>query len=223
MRKLLALSIVSVLTLSACSSSKGQVSYLLNYKTQDASLQANLLQASERVINSRAKALGGKLLSKTAKQDGQKGRIDIGLSDPALEAPLTDGLVSPFSFAIMRKVEDKETPDLTVEKFGGFKKTDMTEKDLAWVTAGEDPANKTAGMANLKFTDDGKKKLQKTFTDNKGKTLGIFVRGQLTSLLQSTGDLQDNIVISGIPSKDLAGIFADDVNVGTYVTFSKAQ
>jgi hypothetical protein len=35
-----------------------------------------------------------------------------------------------------------------------------------------------------------------------------------------TSEPKEEIVIAGIPVPDMAGIFADDVNVGTHVTFS---
>ena len=59
------------------------------------------------------------------------------------------------------------------------------------------------------------------FAESEGKNIGIFIRNQLVSkLLVDTDELIDDIIITDIPTVQLANVFADDVNVGLHVTFT---
>jgi hypothetical protein len=51
--------------------------------------------------------------------------------------------------------------------------------------------------------------------------MGLFVHDRLMAKMPiDAAEPKEEIVIAGIPVPDMAGIFADDVNVGTHVTFS---
>lgn len=133
---------------------------------------------------------------------------------------LTDAMMQPFDFAILSQAQDGEKADVTVEKYGAFVKTGITGADLSWVEADQEPG-KDLGRVHLVFTINGRNKIAALFKKMKGKNIGIFVRGQLISLLQvETDELKEDIVIQDIPSVDLAHAFADDVNVGIHVTIT---
>jgi len=62
--------------------------------------------------------------------------------------------------------------------------------------------------------------MQQVFKENKGKSLGLFIRGALVSkLLVETDELKDDIVIRDITSHEIAEAFADDLTVGLHVRF----
>jgi hypothetical protein len=120
----------------------------------------------------------------------------------------------------MEQVEGEPGPaDIVSEKFGAFRPTAVTEKDLDWVDAlNSDQGGK--GKVVLRFTTQGGEKLKSLFLQSNGKTIGVFVRGVLMSLKKvDATDNKDSILIDGIPNADLARIFADDVNTGLHVQF----
>jgi preprotein translocase subunit SecD len=107
-----------------------------------------------------------------------------------------------------------------VEGHGEFAATGITEEDMVWADAAEDEQKK--GVVRLTFTPQGSQKLAAVFKENKGKSIGIFVRDRLISKLTVQTDvIEDHIVIRDIPSSELARIFVDDLNVGLHVTFTK--
>jgi hypothetical protein len=228
MRQLLALSLVT-LSLAACSTMTGNVSksttieYLLTFSEAGAAKRSELTEAAQRVVTNRMEALGGKAVAQKAKPDGDNVRLTVGLSDPALAEPLTEGLAAPFSFRIMRAAKEGETPDITLEKFGGYKEAGLTEKHVQWLFASSIDGPTPRGVVTIELTPEGKEQLKKIFAENKGMTVGIFVRDKLVSQLTDPGTEQESIVISGIPSPEIATIFADDVNVGVHMGFKRVD
>ena len=95
----------------------------------------------------------------------------------------------------------------------------MTEEHLEWVEAAEELDNK--GRITLSFSPEGRELMRTVFRQNVGRNIGLFVREKLVAKLQvDTAELKDDIIITGIPSPELARVFADDVNVGLHVIFT---
>jgi len=227
MRKTFAVSLLSLslLTLAACKGNKENLSenlsYVLTFKTPDAAKRIELMNAATRVVQARVESMGGKVANQKVKPTNDTALLTLNISDLALVPPLTDGLTSPLSFRIMRKAEEKETADITVEQFGGFKETGLTEKELAWLSAAADTkSNPPTGIVVVELTPEGKTIFQEIAKKYKGKALGIFVRGRLVSMMNDVKDAQESIVISGIPTPQIATLFADDINVGLHVVFA---
>jgi preprotein translocase subunit SecD len=109
--------------------------------------------------------------------------------------------------------------DLYVEEQGWFTKTGITQKHITWTEGGVDETGK--GRVRLTFSEEGRALLSQVIRVHPNGIVGLFVRDNLMSKMQIEGaELRKEIVITGIPTPDIATIFADDVNVGTHVTFS---
>ncbi len=193
----------------------------ITFQTEDSSSRSSLITASERVIERRAYSIEDAVPELSVEEKDEKVRISVILQKEETVSTLGELLTSPISFFIMRAVEEGEEPDVSNEQYGDFKYTGLTERDLLWVTAEETPDGKAT--VTLTFTDRGKTLLQKVFEENAGKRIGLFVRGGLVStydIQEEEAEDRENIVISGVPSFELARTFADDVNVGTHITFT---
>lgn len=184
--------------------------------TQDT---AQLTQQTRDVMQRRLESMGEENVKTDTESMGSGfAIISISTKNATTLDSLTDAMKQPFDFAILSQAQDGEKADVTVEKYGAFVKTGITGADLSWVEADQEPG-KDLGRVHLVFTIDGRNKIAALFKKMKGQNIGIFVRGQLVSLLQvETDELKDDIVIQDIPSIDLARAFADDVNVGIHVT-----
>ncbi|MDD5025843.1 MAG: hypothetical protein PHH13_00535 [Candidatus Peribacteraceae bacterium] len=219
--KRLSLAIAALLLLSACKSSI-PIAFTLTFRG-DSSLREALITASEGVIERRVYAIEQQRPRITVSKHGEEARMTLNVNDEQTPAILSQQLALPLEFRIMREAAENEKPDIITENRGAFKDMGITESALLWVKAEmEEPGAK--GKLTINFNEEGKKQMQKIFTENQGKLIGLFVRGGLVSSYKATeGGLKDSIVIAGVPSFDLAEIFADDVNVGTYVTFTPVQ
>ena len=216
--KRLTLSLIALLVLAACSSQQ-TAKYQLHFDLTDKNTQQNLTLASMRVIERRLELMNETMIDKQI--DTKNGQVTLGitLADKKAADALTKELIAPFNMRVMRQTASGETVDLAVKGQGNFSLTGITEQDLQWVETHKDADGK--GEVALLFTDEGKKKMLALFKKMVGKDIGIFVRNRLVSKLRvATDTFPDNIVISGIPSFDLAEVFADDMNVGLHVTFT---
>lgn len=218
MKKTLLTAPLLLVFLAGCSGSSASARYGLTITLADAAKRPDLMAATLRVLERRVDALGAKLQNKSV-QDADQPTVSIGVSDPKILPTLASQLTSPFTLRFMRQTRGKEKADITVEGHGGFKGTGITEKDILWVTAAKDPQS-GKGVVVLEFSPSGRTLMEHVFAENKGSYVGLFVRGHLVSkLLVETDKVKDNIMIQNIPSAELAGVFADDVNVGTHVVF----
>ena len=153
--------------------------------------------------------------------------LDIDLEDSTLTVKvenkdagelLNEELTLPFSLNFM--LETQEETETNVEGFGNFKPTGVTDEHISWLEPQEEPAFPGKGRILVGLTEEGREIMKEVFMKNKGKLMGLFVRGQLAALLSiEKEELEDIIVISQLPTVELAHVFADDVNVGIYVTF----
>ncbi|PIR52562.1 hypothetical protein COU76_05920 [Candidatus Peregrinibacteria bacterium CG10_big_fil_rev_8_21_14_0_10_49_10] len=214
MKRLLS-SFALLLLLTACGSSS--VSYDVQTNTDDAEVQSALLAASLRVVERRMASLGEPVLDLNMEQNGEGNTLYVEAQEQAALDILSDLLSAPFDLQVMKQATVEEA-DQVVEGHGGFKQVGINQDDIMWLSASEEPGGK--GRVTITFSEEGRGKMGKLFKENKGKFIGIFVRSQLVSkLLVETDELKDDIVITDIPTVQLAHVFADDVNVGIHMTF----
>ncbi|OGJ61475.1 hypothetical protein A3C37_04090 [Candidatus Peribacteria bacterium RIFCSPHIGHO2_02_FULL_53_20] len=193
--------------------------YRLQFDTEDPSRLTLLSLAVMRVVERRLQGMGEDVrgLDVSQKQGGPE--LSFSVVTEAAADLLREDLTAPFELRIMREAKEKETPTMEAEGHGGFVETQITQEHLEWIEAAEEPDNK--GRITLEFTEEGRKLMRMIFRENVGKNIGLFVRGRLVAKLQvDTAELKDDIIITGIPSAELARVFADDVNVGLHVTFT---
>jgi len=217
--RILPLAAVSVLILTACTGSltSEKVTYDLSFNVTDTAQIENLTNAAMRVVERRLDAMGvvnpGKELDLEAKT------IEVTLPDADGVEELTRQLTSPFTMSVMKQTASGAIADITVEKFGGFSKTNVTEMDFIGVEVGQDSNRKT--RARIIMTEAGRAKLNEIFKTENGKNIGIFVRDRLISQLAvNAASLTDDLQIQGIPNLLIAEAFSDDVNVGLHVDFT---
>ena len=208
----------SVLMLLAACGGSVHVTYKLQFNTEDPGRKTLLSLAVTRVVERRLENMGEKVKGLDITQGTDGPELSFSLDKQSAAEALQADLLAPFTLRIMREAKKNETPTIAIEGQGGFIETGITEGHLVWTDAAEEPGNK--GRITLSFNDDGRKRMAKVFKENVGKSIGLFVRNHLVAKLQvDTAELKDDIIISGIPSVDLAHVFADDVNVGLHVTF----
>ncbi len=213
-RLLLSLALLPLLT--ACGSAS--VRYDVQMDTEDGELRSALLSASLRVIERRMASLGEAVLDLDVKKVGEGNQIIVEAEEESALGVLSDLLMAPFDLQVMNESE-LEVADQVVEGHGGFRKVGISQEHIVWLRSAEEPGGK--GRVTIIFSDEGREKMAEVFKDNKGKFIGIFVRNQLVSkLLVDTDELKDDIVITDIPTVQLANVFADDVNVGIHMTFT---
>lgn len=211
---------ILMILLAGCGSKT--VTFTATFDTGDAVRRTELTAAMGRMIDGRLTARGKKLLKLATVPGSDTMTITVHVSDAEAAKLLTESLTQTFTMEIMKQVEAGQG-DIVSEKFGEFQETGIVTKHFDWVTAGtmQGPAGQTLGSALVQFTKEGQELLKRVFAQNRGKVIGIFVRGQLMSkkLIDKT-DKQDSIAIDGIPNAELAASFTDDVNVGLHVMFT---
>jgi len=210
------LSLALLPLLAACGNSS--ISYNVHLNTDDEERGSMLLFASLRVIERRMVSLGEEVIDLDIKKKGEENQIYVEAKEEAALGILTDLLTTPFEIQVMKETPVEEA-DQVVEGHGGFKKIGISNEDILWLQAAEEPGGK--GRVTISFSEKGREKIKDLFAESEGKNIGIFIRNQLVSkLLVDTDELIDDIIITDIPTVQLANVFADDVNVGLHVTFT---
>jgi hypothetical protein len=137
---------------------------------------------------------------------------------------INERVTQPFSFVI--KVElPTESGAITANAsaastLGNWQETGITQTDIKGVQVLYDSKSGESAIEILPTTE-GHLKFEKVFADSEGKSLGIFVRDLLISKLVVQGTTNnERILITGVPSVDIAKAFADDVNVGISLTIT---
>ena len=216
MRRLFPLVLLS-LTLAGCGSKTMRFS--LTFDVQDSVQRTVLLEESKKVIERRLSRFEDATPSPMIVENGQSGSVIVSfdVNNAEARAALTTELLAPYVLNVM--TASTGTGDLFIEEQGWFKNTGITQQHIYWTEGAADQDSK--GVVRLVFTDEGRAKLAQVFRNNPGGTIGLFVRDRLMAKMPiDTAEPKEEIVIAGIPVPDMAGVFADDVNVGTHVTFS---
>jgi hypothetical protein len=221
-KRLFATSALAVL-LTACGASP-DVSYHVTYTPNaDPTQHTMLAEAAGRVIERRVESMGGTTTKLKVTEDADKkgAMISFTVNPASLHKPLTEQVEAPYSMRLMRSTKAGETPTVNIEG-KSYIETGVTEKDLEWVSANKDQTDPAKGVVYITFTTAGKAKVKKVFQTTKGLSVAIFVRDRLISSFQNTkGAGQENILIENVPAYDLATAFADDVVVGSFMTFTE--
>ncbi|PIP65710.1 hypothetical protein COU77_00440 [Candidatus Peregrinibacteria bacterium CG10_big_fil_rev_8_21_14_0_10_49_16] len=201
------------------------VTYDVEFHAISKDREGQLLLASLRVIERRLESLGSdQLLSQDISTQSDNVSITLSIRDKAAAVLLTEELTKPFTLDVMIETNEDEEPDVDIDGHGTFRKTDITAEHLLWIEAQEDvgTGQQSKGRIFLFFTEEGRERMIALFKGNKGKSIGLFVKGRLVSKLRiDTETISDNIVIENIPSYEIAKIFADDVNVGLHMIFTQ--
>jgi preprotein translocase subunit SecD len=212
--------VLALLPLLAGCSSTSSVLYDVELNTTDEERGSMLLFASLRVIERRMAGIGEEIVDLDLKRNEGETQIYVETKNQTPLDILTDELTTPFDLQVMKESSIEEA-DAVVEGHGGFAKTGISHKQLKWLQASEEPGGK--GRVSILFTQEGRDLMGEVFAENQDKFIGIFVRGNLISkLFVDTDELKDEIIITDIPTVQLANVFADDVNVGMHVTFTLA-
>lgn len=218
MKRALVLGTVASLLLAGCGATT-TIGYSVAFNVQDPSQRVQLQLMTQHVIERRLENIGEKSPIVTAQISDAGADVVAEVSDPIVGDVLTSQLIEPFDLQIMKEAT-ADKADITVSGHGSFMKTGIEGKHLTWVMA-QPQAGGPQAMVTIGFTEEGRTLMKQLFKENKGKFVGIFVRGKLVSKLKvETDELKDDVVIQDIPSYDLASVFADDVNVGLHATFT---
>jgi hypothetical protein len=214
-------------TLGACSKEVA-LRYTVSANVADPGSVVALITAAQRVVQRRLAAIGETKASVvTAPTGGSGGTLTVKLKTDNVVPRVKTMLAEPFSFEIRL-----EKPAATTATASGstdtanasdWLATGITKDNLLGVRT---IVNSTTGEAaiELDFTPEGRVLLAKLFKENKGKNIAIFVRDLMVSRLQiQSTELDEHIVISGIPSAAVGEVFSDDVNVGLYVTYTPVE
>lgn len=216
MRRLFPLVLLSF-ALAGCGSSNVRLS--LAFDVEDSVQRTVLLEESKKVITRRLSRFEDATPSAMTVENKSGGSVLLSFdvqNDEARET-LVSELLTPYSLKVM--LATTGTGDLFVEEQGWFTDTGITQDDILWTEGAADSEGK--GIVRLVFSEEGREKLATLFRDHLGGTMGLFVRDRLMAKMPiDTAEPKEEIVIAGIPVPDMAGIFADDLNVGTHVIFS---
>ena len=202
--------------LTACGSAS--VTYNLEVNIESPDQVSPLLLASKRVVERRMQSIGEDIIDLNLKRVGEDAQIYVEAEEKIALELLSENLMEPFVLEVMEEAPS-DTADITIESHGGFSSTGVNGSHILWMQSDEQANGR--GKITISFSEEGRELMGKVFKKNIGKSIGLFVRGQLVSkLLVETDELKDDIIITDIPSIDLANVFADDVNVGVHVIFT---
>lgn len=211
----------SVLLLSSCTST-GSQTFDVDIRTDNPEVVAELHTAMRRVVERRLFRYDADVSDYSVEGD----TVTIAATSAEAMEILTQEISQPINFEIAYQVpEGEETEgDYQVEGHGTFRSTDVTGEDVEWVEGAVDDENLNTGRVAIGFTPTGVAEMQQLFTEYEGQNLAIFIRGQLAAKITLQGaEIEQFITINGIPSVELAKVFADDVNTGIYMTFTPVQ
>jgi len=191
----------------------------LTFDVEDSVQRTVLLEEAKKVIDRRLSRFEDATPSSMMVNNQDDGSVQLSFDVQNDEARkiLVDELLTPYSMRVM--TAGTGTGDLFVEEVGWFNDTGITQRQIVWTEGNSDQNGK--GVVRLVFSEEGHAMLSEVFSNHQGGELGLFVHDRLMARMPiDSGEPKEEIIIAGIPVPDMAGIFADDVNVGTHVTFS---
>jgi preprotein translocase subunit SecD len=210
----------SLMLLTACGSSVS-LTFTAKSSLNDEGKNALLFQAAERVFTRRLAAFDVKSPNvKVVPKDTMTASISMTVP-PASVKTVQRIAADPFTFDI--RLEDGVIKDSKGVEQTNWVPTGIDGSMLTWIQPVRSPDESQVGV-ELEFSELGQSNLQKAFTGNAGKDVGIFVRDLLVSKMKINSDkVSEHIIIGGIPSAKVAEIFADDVNVGLHLSFTASK
>ena len=213
------------LCLTACG--PATLTYTIDFTTDNTDRKADLSIALHQVIERRLSRLEGALLDYDVDNNKETDvttvtvKVDSAGSAEALNAELTE----PFSFEVRFLAKDTAEGDIAVEGVGSFRATGVAKEDIDWVLGDAGDEVLKTGRVIIGSTDRGAEKMKTVFRDQSENSIGLFVRGRLAASMAVAKGMQfDRVIdIPGLPSADLAKVFADDMNVGIHMTLHPVQ
>jgi len=219
--KRILLTSAAILLLTGCT--RPTLTLDLTFRTDDPDQISTLTTVSKRVVERMAFVVEEDLPLISVTDKGAKKRMTVTLMEKDSADLLVERLITPILFRIMREAGEEEEADIENDQYGRFNETGITEEHLHWIDA-EALSEGPGGVIQINFTEEGAALWQQVLEENKGKKVGLFTRGGLVAFYTvQEGGFKDKIIITGIPSAELAKVFADDVNVGAYITFSRVH
>ena len=215
------------LLLTACGSNEPTtLNYNITFDTEIPERMNDLSLAARQVMERRLASMEANLIDYDVSHNKEtmETNISVEIDDKEAAEQLNLELTTPFNFEVRYLIEEPVEGDIEVENLGSFRATGVTGEDVDWVLgeAVDGPLNQ--GRVIIGFTDEGVTKMQTIFSEQNGSTVGLFVRSRLMASMEINGDtITRTIEIPGVPSGDLAKVFADDMNVGIHMTFIPAQ
>jgi|TARA_Y100000310_G_scaffold286485_1_gene310703 hypothetical protein len=222
MKKLLASALFALL-MTACGSVATILTYDVTFTTDNPDRMSALSLATRHVVERRLARLEGALLDYDVEYDkeAQVATIEIEVDNAKSAEILNEEMTAPFTFEVRYKVEEHQEGDIEVEGVGSFRDTGIYKSDIDWVIGQttEPPLNR--GRVLIGFTDESVPGVKEIFEEQAGNTIGLFVRDRLTAAVEIGEEFEKVLVIDGLPSGEIAKVFADDMNVGIHMTFTQ--
>lgn len=225
MKKLL-LPAFFALYLAACGNQPTTLSYNVTFDTENPDRMNDLSLATRHVMERRLAAMEASIIDYDVAHNKETFEtqisVEVDRSDAAKQLNLE--LTTPFNFEVRYLVEDEAEGDIYIENTGNFRSTGVTGSDVDWVIGEAVPGPQNLGKIIIGFTDEGVARMQQVFAEQNGTNIGLFVRNRLMASMQLDGEsITRTIEIPGVPSGDLAKVFADDMNVGIHMIFTPAS
>ena len=199
MKKLIA-PVLFALFLTACGNVPTTLTYDVTFTTEDPGRMTDLSLATRHVIERRLARLEGNLIDYDIDYDEESQVTTIGVrvdNANAAEA-LNEEMTAPFTFEVRYLVKEFQEGDIDTETVGIFRATGINKSHVDWVIGQttEPPLNR--GRVLIGFTDESQEQMQTLFTEQKGNTIGLFVRDRLTAAVSIDKDFEKVLVIGHI-------------------------
>lgn len=198
--------------------------YNVTFDTTDRATMSDLSTAAQHVMERRLAALGGNLIDYKVNYD-EKTNVTLITADVDTQEhadALKAQMLAPFTIEVRINVDKEEPGDVTVNGQGVFRATDLSKADFDWMVGNESEGDALKhGQVTIGFTVKGAEKMRTLFKKYDGRAMGIFVRGMLVAKVKLKNDKIDRtITIKNVPTREIAEVFADDMNVGLHMTFT---
>lgn len=220
--KQLLFSAAFALLITACSGTPTILTYDVTFTTDNADRMTDLSLATRHVIERRLSRLDGNLIDYDIdyNKETKETTIEVEVDNAKAAQILNEEMTAPFDFEVRYLVKEAQEGDIDVEGVGSFRATGIQKESVDWVIGQttEPPLNR--GVVMIGFTDESVENMKELFVEQAGNTIGLFVRNRLTAAVQITDEFEKVLVIEGLPSGEIAKIFADDMNVGIHMTFT---
>jgi len=215
---------LSAVLLAACGSDR--MAYDLHL-TAAAGLDTDeIIGASVRMVERRVEAISdaqgwtGAMKDIDVRKTENGARITVQATKTELLPFLTEDLTEPFSFEFMEEVPVEDS-DVVVADSIGYRNLALNGQDVRWLVARD--GGETA-LVTVQFTEEGRARKKQVFSENVGEELGLFVRKHpVYRFLVEQNDVSEDTFTIKVPQKELAEVFADDVNAGLHASFSPVE
>ena len=222
MKKLLFPALFALL-ITASNSIATTLTYDVTFTTENPSRMTDLSLATRHVVERRLARLEGNLIDYDIdyNEESKSTTISLKVDNSKAAKALNEEMTTPFTFEVRYLTKEHQDGDIAVEGAGSFRETGIDKSNVDWVIGQTTDPPLNRGRILIGFTDEGAPKMTTLFEEQKDNTIGLFVRGRLTAAVQISEDFEKVLVIEGLPSGEIAKVFADDMNVGIHMIFTQ--